>query len=164
MSSLPVGLIIALRKNEPFQESSWGPEPMWGATSISFLLTVFFQLAEALLQGSGLSVGVSAAWSSWGGEGWEGAGPVAVATRGCDHEPISFPADFGMNQSLLLTHLLSPPSSSLPTPFCHLPSSPLNLRLSSDLFFFFFFSTPGYSSIATEATHGRLLLFFSLDH
>ena len=74
MSSLPVGLIIALRKNEPFQESSWGPEPMWGATSISFLLTVFFQLAEALLQGSGLSVGVSAAWSSWGGEGWEGAG------------------------------------------------------------------------------------------
>ena len=41
--------------------------------------------------------------------------------------------------SLLLTHLLSPPSSSLPTPFCHLPSSPLNLRLSSDLSLFFFF-------------------------
>ena len=82
---------------------------------------------------------MSAAWSSWGGEGWEGAGPVAVATCGCDHEPISFPADFGMNQSLLLTHLLSPPSSSLPTPFCHLPSSPLNLRLSSDLSLFFFF-------------------------
>lgn len=140
MSSPPVGLITALRKNQPFQESSLWPEPMWGATSISFLLTVFFQLAEAqILQGSGLSVGVSAAWSSWGGEGWGGTGPVAVATRGCDHEPISFPADFGMNQSLLLTHLLSPPSSSLPTPFCHHASSPLNLRLASDLSLSFFF-------------------------
>lgn len=67
---------------------------------------------------------------------------------------------FGMNQSLLLTHLLSPPSSSLPTPFCHHASSPLNLRLASDLSLSLFFSTPGYSSIATEATHGRLLSSF----
>lgn len=48
--------------------------------------------------------------------------------------------------NLLLTHSSTPPSPSLPTAFCHLSSSPLNLKLSPSSYFSLFFFTPRYNT------------------
>lgn len=91
--------------------------------------------AQILLQGSGLSVGVSMPGHPGGGVQGRDAVPVAMAAPSLEHEPLSFLGDFKVNQSLLLTHSLHALSPSLPTPFCHLSSPLLNLRLSPSSYF-----------------------------
>lgn len=128
-----------------------GPAPSWEESSFNFLSQLFNWNVSSLLYRAWGPVRVPDAWSSW--RGWEEGLCLLLWQHPAEIMNL-FHLQAISRWINLLTHSFSPASSCLPTAFCHLSSSPLNLRHSPC----WEPPTPAIY-IATDATMANFLTF-----